>query len=164
MPVILPPYSEQLKDPRWKAKRDEVFALIGLHCESCNTRQFSADIHHKYYVGGKLAWEYPLSAFRVLCRNCHDLTEEAIQQLREAFGPFDYWEMNAFSQEFFTAADEVGATAVLKYLLLELRSIKAKSDISNKAVEPGELPWVERLRNKPNGNTTRGASDAESNT
>lgn len=63
-------YDEQLKDERWLKKRKEVLDKKGYVCSDCGSR-FNLEVHHLEYKKGKKAWEYPMSNFVVLCRNCH---------------------------------------------------------------------------------------------
>lgn len=63
-------YEEQLKDPRWLKKRKEVLDTKGYACAICG-KKFDLQVHHLEYKSGKMAWEYPMSNFVVLCRKHH---------------------------------------------------------------------------------------------
>lgn len=63
-------YEEQLKHPMWLKKRDAVLDRYGHQCFRCGST-FNLNVHHLSYQKGKLAWEYPLSNFVVLCKDCH---------------------------------------------------------------------------------------------
>ena len=63
-------YNEQLKDPRWKAFRQFVFAVRGCKCEMCGYRE-NLQIHHPKYIKGRAAWEYTCNDVVVLCDKCH---------------------------------------------------------------------------------------------
>lgn len=63
-------YEEQLKDKRWLKKRKEVLDKKGYICSNCGSK-FGLEIHHLKYKKDKMAWEYPMSNFVVLCRKCH---------------------------------------------------------------------------------------------
>ena len=63
-------YNEQLKDPRWKAFRQFVFAVRGCKCEMCGYRE-NLQIHHPKYIKGRAAWEYTCNEVVVLCDKCH---------------------------------------------------------------------------------------------
>lgn len=65
-------YEEQLKDPRWNAFREFVFAVRGKKCEHCG-KENHLQVHHTKYVGGRKAWEYTCKEVKVLCRDCHAL-------------------------------------------------------------------------------------------
>ena len=75
------PYSEKLKDQRWKDKRKRILARSNNHCEECNT-QAKLDVHHCYYRYGRQPWQYPDGAFLALCRNCHEKRAEAELRFR----------------------------------------------------------------------------------
>ena len=63
-------YEEQLKHPMWLKKRDAVLDRYGHQCFRCGSTH-NLNVHHLFYKKGKLAWEYPLSNFVVLCKDCH---------------------------------------------------------------------------------------------
>jgi 5-methylcytosine-specific restriction endonuclease McrA len=65
-------YKDQLRDPRWKTLRNKIVKRDGKKCTKCDhTRMLQ--VHHTYYTGGKLAWEYPDSCLVTLCARCHKL-------------------------------------------------------------------------------------------
>lgn len=63
-------YEEQLKDERWLKKRKQVLDTKGYVCANCG-KTVGLQVHHLEYKHGKLAWEYPMSNFVVLCETCH---------------------------------------------------------------------------------------------
>lgn len=63
-------YEEQLQTPEWRNKRQVILLRdMGL-CQHCLTSK-NLDVHHKYYLQGKMAWDYPDAALMTLCRSCH---------------------------------------------------------------------------------------------
>ncbi len=67
-------YAQKLQDKRWTNKSNLVKQRAGNRCQDCNTVA-SLQAHHCYYTNmraGYEPWEYPLSAFRALCRECHE--------------------------------------------------------------------------------------------
>jgi 5-methylcytosine-specific restriction endonuclease McrA len=64
------PYSEKLKDKKWKAFRNFVFVVRGCKCEMCGATQ-KLQVHHPKYVKGRKAWEYTCNEVVVLCEQCH---------------------------------------------------------------------------------------------
>ncbi len=64
-------YSEQLKTPEWKAKRDAIVERDLHKCVRCDAKK-SLQVHHLYYRKTKNAWEYPNKALATLCRDCHE--------------------------------------------------------------------------------------------
>lgn len=65
------PYSEKLKDPRWQKIRLQTFERDKWECQSCNDKESTLVVHHKYYLPEREPWEYPMDAFIALCEKCH---------------------------------------------------------------------------------------------
>jgi hypothetical protein len=63
-------YYEKLKDKRWLDKRKEIMHRDGYRCATCG-RKKKLQVHHIFYVNGKLPWEYPEYALITLCSDCH---------------------------------------------------------------------------------------------
>lgn len=63
-------YQQQLKDERWKKKRDKIIKLFKGKCCLCGKTE-ELNVHHLEYRSSKKAWEYPNSCFVVLCKDCH---------------------------------------------------------------------------------------------
>lgn len=77
-------YSAKLRDPRWKAKAQKVKERAGHACQDCGAK-VALEAHHCYYLSmrhGFEPWEYPLSAFRALCRQCHDARDTTEVRVR----------------------------------------------------------------------------------
>lgn len=101
-------YAQKLRDPRWVRKAELVKKRAEYRCQDCGM-EGPLDAHHCYYAAmreGYQPWEYPLSAFRALCRTCHSsrelaeirmrafsasLTQTQLDKLREAFKDSSYW-------------------------------------------------------------------------
>lgn len=65
-------YQEQLRDHRWLSKRAEVINRANGRCEQCdNELGERLEVHHGYYVKGKLAWQYDIDTLYCLCSTCH---------------------------------------------------------------------------------------------
>ncbi|MBC7203943.1 MAG: hypothetical protein H5U29_10570 [Pusillimonas sp.] len=70
-------YKEALEDERWKEKAERIKIRALRRCEDCGVSG-SLQAHHCYYARkyeGMKPWEYPLSAFRALCKKCHESRE-----------------------------------------------------------------------------------------
>ena len=63
-------YEQLLKDERWKLFRLRVMSERGNKCECCGGTDV-LQIHHTFYISGKMPWEYDIKDMRVLCRTCH---------------------------------------------------------------------------------------------
>lgn len=65
-----PTYQEQLEDERWKKKRLKILKKFKFKCCLCGGSE-NLNVHHLSYKENKKAWEYSMSNFIVLCRDCH---------------------------------------------------------------------------------------------
>lgn len=77
-------YTEKLQDPRWKKKSTLVKNNAGLKCQDCGSTA-ALETHHCYYTSMKEQnepWEYPLSALRCLCRDCHEARARTESRMR----------------------------------------------------------------------------------
>jgi hypothetical protein len=63
-------YRKLLRKPEWKKKRAEML-VNSPHCATCGKRGKHLALHHLYYAYGRLPWDYPDDAYKVLCRGCH---------------------------------------------------------------------------------------------
>lgn len=63
-------YNRLLEDKRWKEFRLKVLSERGSRCECCGGTGI-LQIHHTFYISGKMPWEYDVNDMRVLCRTCH---------------------------------------------------------------------------------------------
>lgn len=113
-------YTQKLSDPRWQQKADAVRRRAGHVCQDCGAKE-RLDAHHCYYANmreGYEPWEYPLSAFRALCRSCHtargkaeirmrafaaSLTRTEIESLRPSLDHAMYWYKPSAVFEFLSA-------------------------------------------------------------
>ena len=63
-------YNRLLEDKRWKEFRLKVLSERGNKCEFCGGTDV-LQIHHTFYIRGKMPWEYDINDMRVLCKKCH---------------------------------------------------------------------------------------------
>ena len=63
-------YNRLLEDKRWKEFRLKVLSERGNKCEFCGGTDV-LQIHHTFYIRGKMPWEYDINDMRLLCRTCH---------------------------------------------------------------------------------------------
>lgn len=66
-----PDYAEQRLDPRWQQKRLIVMQRDKFTCQHCSSTTKTLNVHHSYYVTGRMVWEYPDWSLTTLCRDCH---------------------------------------------------------------------------------------------
>ena len=71
-------YNRLLEDKRWKEFRLKVMSERGNKCECCGGTNI-LQIHHTFYIGGKMPWEYDIKDMRVLCKKCHQRIHNIIQ-------------------------------------------------------------------------------------
>lgn len=71
-------YEEQLLDPRWEEKKQEVFEYYGAKCcyKCMSTKRI--EVHHKLYYKGRMAWEYDVWELLPLCHDCHSYVHDKI--------------------------------------------------------------------------------------
>ena len=65
-------YEEQLQQPEWKRKRDHIIERDFRMCQVCMSSK-NLQVHHKNYITGRMAWDYPDSYLIALCENHHKL-------------------------------------------------------------------------------------------
>lgn len=65
-------YAVKFKDPRWQKRRLEVMNDFGWHCQMCMDSDTTLHVHHRYYRRDTDPWDYPDTAFAVLCETCHE--------------------------------------------------------------------------------------------
>jgi len=74
--LVMPTYSELLKDPRWQRKRLDVFKRDKFRCIACKDTQENLQVHHITYKKDLKPHEYELKYLVTLCHTCHqDVTE-----------------------------------------------------------------------------------------
>ena len=71
-------YNRLLEDRRWKEFRLKVMSERGSRCECCGGTDI-LQIHHTFYISGKMPWEYDINDMRVLCKECHQRIHNIIQ-------------------------------------------------------------------------------------
>lgn len=71
-------YNRLLEDKRWKEFRLKVMSERGNKCECCGGTDV-LQIHHTFYIRGKMPWEYDINDMRVLCKKCHQRIHNIIQ-------------------------------------------------------------------------------------
>ncbi len=76
-------YKEQLLHPNWQKQRLETLNAAGWKCEHCGANDVTLHVHHKQYIKGRLAWEYPADNFAALCKDCHTSHHDAREMLNK---------------------------------------------------------------------------------
>jgi len=68
-------YEQQLLTPHWRVRRNEILERDDYCCQDClrgkREQRIELHVHHKSYVDGWMAWEYPNSYLITLCEECH---------------------------------------------------------------------------------------------
>lgn len=106
-----PAYSELLKDLRWHRRRQELRISKKYEC-SCGAKS-KLQLHHRYYVDGRMPWEYPDCAFVWLCSKDHKLSSIADE--------WRHWEA------VMTEVEKQGADPISIIFLIEAAKSMAKS-------------------------------------
>jgi 5-methylcytosine-specific restriction endonuclease McrA len=63
-------YAEALKSPKWLDKRELIKSRDECKCVKCGSKK-QLEVHHTYYLSGKMPWEVPDECLITLCRICH---------------------------------------------------------------------------------------------
>jgi len=63
-------YKSQLLTKQWKSKRQIILERDNFACRCCGFK-LDLQVHHKKYIWGRMAWEYPNSLLITVCGNCH---------------------------------------------------------------------------------------------
>lgn len=78
-------YENQLKDPRWIKKRDEILKRDCYECFNCGDNYNNLEVHHIRYFKNKYAWEYSNNHLITLCRDCHKIEHEKYFHLNSRY-------------------------------------------------------------------------------
>lgn len=76
-------YKEQLLSPNWQRKRLEIMQRDDFACKCCQDNESTLHVHHKRYVKGRMAWEYPNAELVTLCWSCHSTAHEQGDDFKE---------------------------------------------------------------------------------
>mgnify|MGYP000028180893 CR=1 FL=1 len=63
-------YKSQLLTKEWKSKRQIILKRDNFACRCCGS-ELDLQVHHKKYIWGRKAWEYPNSLLLTVCGECH---------------------------------------------------------------------------------------------
>lgn len=80
-------YKLQLKDPKWTKFSDRIKGLRGNVCQSCRLASDVTHVHHHFYEGGRLPWEYGTGEVSVLCPACHHKMHSHLKNFRQFIFP-----------------------------------------------------------------------------
>ena len=76
-------YTEQLQDPRWKARALEIKEAADWRCEDCYRHakdlESPLEVHHCFYVTWMMLWDYPNELLICVCRECHEFRQQREQ-------------------------------------------------------------------------------------
>ena len=68
-------YRKALKSPKWVVKRKAILKRDNYTCVKCDCKN-NLQVHHKYYIKGKMPWEVPDDCLVTLCSVCHSKEHE----------------------------------------------------------------------------------------
>lgn len=73
-------YKMQLLSPMWEERRKQILRRDNYTCQKCGKTDVMLNVHHKEYLKGVKAWEYPDEFLITLCEQCHfDTHNEQIE-------------------------------------------------------------------------------------
>jgi len=64
-------YQKALKSIKWITKRNIIKERDGHKCVKCGHKD-KLEVHHTYYLSGKMPWEVPDDCLITLCHICHE--------------------------------------------------------------------------------------------
>jgi len=73
-------YKEQLKDPKWKLKSQEIKQRDFETCQKCESVE-NLEVHHIRYLKFTALWNYPDDYLITLCRDCHQEETDNLKTL-----------------------------------------------------------------------------------
>lgn len=79
-------FFELYRHPLWQEKRLRIMERDGFKCEECGSAEKTLNVHHKYYVKNAKPWEYPDTAFRTLCEDCHSKWHKISRTIKSLVG------------------------------------------------------------------------------
>ncbi len=73
------PYWQLLQHPKWQQKRLEIMKRDNFKCrwDDCKNTDKKLNVHHAYYVSGRMPWQYPDWSLQTLCDEHHEIIEWA---------------------------------------------------------------------------------------
>jgi 5-methylcytosine-specific restriction endonuclease McrA len=79
-------YKSQILTKEWKAKRLVILQRDKFTCKKCGDKD-KLHVHHKKYIKGRLAWEYPNNLLITLCASCHEFIHKnfKIKSVKDKF-------------------------------------------------------------------------------
>ncbi len=111
-------YAIRLQDRRWISKAEQIKKRAKLCCQDCGITS-RLEAHHCYYAAmreGYQPWEYPLSAFRALCRECHQSRAKTEIRMRAFMASLTQDDMEKLQKGLLSAFAFFEKEAVLKFL------------------------------------------------
>lgn len=81
-------YEEQLNTNAWLVRRKEILERDNYACQDCLrgknylSRYIELHVHHKKYIDGLMAWEYPDELLITLCEDCHQKIHGIVEDRR----------------------------------------------------------------------------------
>lgn len=149
------PYSEKLNDPRWKQKAERVKQRADNKCQDCGAGG-PLDTHHCYYMAFRHAfepWEYPLSAFRALCRKCHLERADVEMRMRAFMARMTRYEMEELRGSLGMALEHYEASSIADVLGSTTtdyeETLAAVGRMLNSPKDKPDIRWVHIVTGDP---------------
>lgn len=117
-------YAEQLKHPHWQRRRLEVLNSAGFTCVRCGNADRQLHAHHKVYIRGRMAWDYPDTLLECLCDACHDKAHEQKDRLDLVVAKHPTSELPVLARLF----DRLGAAMTAEHPQQRISAINSLQD------------------------------------
>ena len=72
---------QQYSDTRWYELCERIKKRDGNKCRICNSSDHILEVHHLYYLPGRLIWEYEDEAFISACKSHHEILNLELPKL-----------------------------------------------------------------------------------
>lgn len=106
-------YSEYIRSPDWKKKREKAFKLLGKKCNRCNSKEF-LEVHHVNYKNLYKETKYDVE---ILCYKCHHHADRE----REIRTGYNTWLINCYGESAHLYDNEESYEEFLDYINDEFR-------------------------------------------
>jgi hypothetical protein len=81
-------FEQMFRDQRWADRKRSLLQAAGWACQECSAPVEDDGVHVCFYPKGKMVWDYPSKAFKVLCEPHRKERADFERQVRETLPAF----------------------------------------------------------------------------